>query len=102
MVMDTVTLNISLPKKLADSVDYQVKSGEYSSRSEFFRTLLRLYKSLTKADTKTEPAEFLEFKKRPLKEVEQKMLTTGKYSKKFVREIVQALKRESLYEDSRT
>ncbi len=95
--MDIVTLNISLPKKLAESVDNEVASGQYSSRSEFFRALLRLYQSLIKAETKSTSLEFLEFKKRPLKEVERGMLATGKYSKKFVREIVQALKRESLY-----
>jgi len=98
--MDTVTLNISLPKKLAESVDREVDSGQYSSRSEFFRTLLRLYQSLTKSGVKTTQLEFVEFKKRPLKEIESGMLATGKYSKKFVREIVEALKRESLYEDS--
>lgn len=96
--MNTVTLNISLPQRLADQVDLQVSSGEFASRSEFFRTLLRLYDAMTK--TSSVPLEFLEFKKRPLKEVQEKMLATGKYNKKFVKGIVAGLKREGLYVDS--
>lgn len=44
--------------------------------------------------------DFLEFKKRPLKEIEKGMMATGKYSKKFVKSIINGLKRESLYENS--
>jgi len=35
------TMNISLPESLKDFVESQVKSGEYSSASEFIRTLVR-------------------------------------------------------------
>jgi antitoxin ParD1/3/4 len=35
------TMNISLPESLKDYVEGQVKSGEYSSASEFIRTLVR-------------------------------------------------------------
>jgi antitoxin ParD1/3/4 len=35
------TMNISLPESLKDFVEGQVKSGEYSSASEFIRTLVR-------------------------------------------------------------
>lgn len=96
--MNTVTLNISLPQTLADQVDLQVASGEYASRSEFFRTLLRFYDAMTKKSTV--PLEFLEFEKRPLKEVGEKMLATGKYSKKFVSGLVAGLKKSSLYANS--
>ena len=92
--MDTVTLNISLPKKMADQVDLEVAGGSYISRSEFFRTLLRLYSALIKGQTSI---EFLEFQKRPLKEIEQGFMSTGKYSKKFVKSIVTGLKRSSVY-----
>lgn len=98
--MSTVTLNISLPKKLADKVDSEVNSGQYASRSEFFRTLLRLYETLTVK--KTEPLEFTEFQKRPLKEIEEMMLATGKYNKKFVKGVVAGLARSSVYADQRT
>ena len=34
-------INLSLPKVMANSVDDIVKEGNYASRSEFFRELLR-------------------------------------------------------------
>ena len=37
------TINISLPKTMADNVEEAVKSGAYASKSEFFRMLLRGY-----------------------------------------------------------
>ena len=37
-------VNISLSKELAREVEKAVKSGCYSSKSEFFRSLLRLWK----------------------------------------------------------
>ena len=37
-------VNISLSKELSREVDKAVKSGNYSTKSEFFRDLLRLWK----------------------------------------------------------
>jgi putative addiction module CopG family antidote len=37
-------INISLPEKLAKEVEKAVASGNYSTKSEFFRDLLRLWK----------------------------------------------------------
>ncbi|MEK7566639.1 MAG: ribbon-helix-helix domain-containing protein [Patescibacteria group bacterium] len=34
-------INISLPKELTEEVEKQVKKGRYSSKSEFFRDILR-------------------------------------------------------------
>ncbi len=36
-------INISLPKQMEDVVVNAVKSGNYTSKSEFFRQLLRNY-----------------------------------------------------------
>lgn len=36
-------INISLPKELSSVVDKTVASGQYASKSEFFRHLLRLW-----------------------------------------------------------
>lgn len=36
-------VNISLPEKLARAVEDGVKKGNFSTRSEFFRQLLRLW-----------------------------------------------------------
>lgn len=37
-------INISLPKELTKEVEKAVQSGQYASKSEFFRSLLRLWK----------------------------------------------------------
>lgn len=34
-------INISLPKKMADLVEKEVKTGKFATKSEFFRTLVR-------------------------------------------------------------
>jgi len=36
-------INLSLPKAMAKSVDDIVKEGNYATRSEFFRELLRMW-----------------------------------------------------------
>ncbi|MBI2637268.1 MAG: ribbon-helix-helix protein, CopG family [Candidatus Sungbacteria bacterium] len=36
-------INISLPEKMVEAVNKGVKSGNFSTKSEFFRTLLRLW-----------------------------------------------------------
>ena len=36
-------INLSLPKAMAQSVDEIVKEGNYATRSEFFRDLLRMW-----------------------------------------------------------
>ena len=92
-----VTLNISLPDQLASIVEREVSEGSYASRSEFFRTLLRMYEVLS--GRLNQPLEFMEFEKRPLKEIEKGFMDTGKYNKKFVKGIVDGLKREGLYVD---
>lgn len=37
-------INISLPDELSKEVDRAVRSGDYATKSEFFRDLLRLWK----------------------------------------------------------
>ncbi|MBI3638449.1 ribbon-helix-helix protein, CopG family [Candidatus Wolfebacteria bacterium] len=37
-------VNISLPKEMNKEVERAVKSGQYASKSEFFRDLIRLWK----------------------------------------------------------
>lgn len=54
------TVNISLPKKLKENIDKTVQKGNYSSRSEFIRSIIRrwqedkvvrrIYESKTQAD----------------------------------------------------
>lgn len=92
-----VTLNISLPEPLAQVVDREVRGGLYASRSEFFRTLLRMYEVMS--GKTAQPFEFMEFEKRPLKEIEKGFTDTGKYSKKFVKDLILGLKKSSIYAD---
>jgi Arc/MetJ-type ribon-helix-helix transcriptional regulator len=37
-------INISLPEELSKEVEIAVKAGKYASKSEFFRSLFRLWK----------------------------------------------------------
>ena len=37
-------VNISLPKNMLKEVEKEVKAGNYASKSEFFRSLIRLWK----------------------------------------------------------
>lgn len=39
--MDTITINITLPKQMKLAVDSQVKNGLYTSFSEFVRNAVR-------------------------------------------------------------
>ncbi|MBI2639689.1 MAG: ribbon-helix-helix protein, CopG family [Candidatus Sungbacteria bacterium] len=36
-------INLSLPEKMVKAVEENVKSGNFSSKSEFFRMLIRLW-----------------------------------------------------------
>lgn len=36
-------INISLPKTMASTVEKTIKQGNYASKSEFFRDLLRMW-----------------------------------------------------------
>lgn len=61
-------INISLPQELNKEVDRAVKSGQYASKSEFFRDLMRLWKEQQLLDEIMESEkEFAEGKGRVLK-----------------------------------
>lgn len=89
------TLNISLPKKLSLKVDELVEEEGYASRSEFFRTLLRLYLQL--ADTKITSPYLVPFKKRPLAKVKEELESSGLYKKEFIKSVISGLAKSSLY-----
>lgn len=36
-------INISLPKNMAEIVEKEVKSGRFATKSEFFRSLVRMW-----------------------------------------------------------
>jgi Arc/MetJ-type ribon-helix-helix transcriptional regulator len=93
------TLNISVTDQQAAWVDAWTQTYGYANRSELFRFILRFISQQPKILRDVPPLELLEFQKKPLKEVREKMLATGKYSKKFINGIVSGLKREGLYVD---
>lgn len=65
-------VNISLPKELYREVEKAVKSGRYSSKSEFFRSLLRLWKEQELLDEIRESEkEFAAGKGRVLKSLKE-------------------------------
>lgn len=87
-------------------VDYQIRQdAEEGALAQGFLSLqdavrIFLNQMAKRAITVTfQPTEFLEFEKRPLKEIEDGFMATGKYSKKFVKGIIDGLKREGLYVD---
>lgn len=86
------TINISLPKQLYQRVDSIIKEEGFASRSEFFRTLIRVYGAL-----KGSQPELLEFTARPLSEIEKEMKNTGKYNQQFIKSVVSGLKKSSVY-----
>ena len=97
------TINVSLPKKMSASVEKAIHKEGYASKSEFFRTLIRLY-FYFKEDTLSETSNkkelfFLPFKKKPISKIKQDFRKTGKYSEKFIQSVISGLKKSSVYED---
>lgn len=91
------TVNISLPKKLSVKVDEIIEEEGYASKSEFFRTLLRLYLQLIEIEVKPIQPFFVPFEKRPLSKIRKELEKTGLYKKDFVKSVISGLKKSSLY-----
>jgi len=86
------TINISLPQNLASKIEKTIQKEGYASRSEFFRTLIRLYFLLGQ-----EKATLLPYQKISLSKV-QKDLKRENYNQKFINSIVSGLKKSSVYQ----
>lgn len=54
------TINISLPDEMKKEIDREVKKGHFSSRSEFFRHLMREWKQSTMKEVSTEEQKDME------------------------------------------
>lgn len=96
------TLNISLPQQLSCQVDKIVENEGYASRSEFFRTILRLYLSLTTKERKEKELKLIPFKKMPLNKIKNELAKTKAYSGKFINSVIKGLEKSSLYADKTT
>ena len=65
-------INISLPKELGKVVEKEVESGRYASKSEFFRSLLRLFEEQKLLDEiRASEKEFTEGKGKILKSIKE-------------------------------
>ena len=89
--MQTQTLNISLPTSLAVKTDEAVKKYGYSSRSEFFRALLRTF--LVKDNyLNLEPFENI-----PLENIKTGLQNSGKYNQEFINSVMKGFVKSSVY-----
>jgi putative addiction module CopG family antidote len=88
--MSTVTINITMPKKLKSEVDKQVKAGFYTSVSEFIRAAIRSVLS-TDADIPYGPGfspqaekQILKAEKEALAEKNPVIITSQKQLRQFL------------------
>jgi metal-responsive CopG/Arc/MetJ family transcriptional regulator len=91
------TVNISLPEKLNQQITRAMKNEGYASRSEFFRTLIRLYFALKATDRTQQDSFFTPFEKKSLSKVKKDLSSTGQYSSAFINSVVKGLGKSSLY-----
>ena len=84
------TITISLPAQIAKKVDLEAQKKGFATRSEFIRSLLRMYFS---GELKLES-----FIPRPLEEVRDGLKKSGKYNEKFIDRVVRGLETSSFYE----
>lgn len=84
------TMTISLPDQVAQLVDKETQRKGFATRSEFIRNLLRSYFS------QEFPLEL--FSPRPLEEIQDALIQTGTYNKKFITSVLKGLKKSSVYD----
>jgi hypothetical protein len=88
------TYNIPLTQNLALQANYLMASEESSSRSELFRTALRVYLALAK---QSYSPELTTFTKKPLSAIKKNLKDSGKYSPQFINSVIAGLKKSSVY-----
>ena len=87
------TFTISLPNQIVKQVDAETKAQGFATRSEFMRTLLRKYFTISGK----EELVFHEFKPKPLNKIRAEFEKTGKYNKKFIDSLIKGLSKSSFY-----
>lgn len=88
--MYMATINISLPTKMAKTINQLSRTRGYASRSELIRDLLR-------EKLNQESAQFEVFDKRSLSQIRRELTKTGKYNKQFIESVVKGFKQSSVY-----
>ncbi len=90
------TMNVSIPESQAKEIKSVMSEGRFASRSELFRTAIRVFLSLEKAQ-----GESLDtYKKRPVEEVRKELLKAG-YNENFANSVADGLVKSSLYTTDR-
>ena len=85
------TMTISLPEQVAAQITQETRKQGFATRSEFIRSLLRRYF--------VKDIPFQPFIARPLDEVKKDLVSTGKYSDKFISSVIKGLSKSSAYAD---
>lgn len=85
------TMNISLPKQQASSVDILIEKYGFANRSEFFRSLLRLVIHNETIALQASIFPFIEPKTKSTLEIMSAFTKTGNYSKEFLNDLKEGL-----------
>lgn len=92
------TVNISLTEDQTKMVDQAVISLGFANRSEFFRTLLRIFSKKPEVISDEESDFPMKSPRtRSAKEVIEGFKATGKYSKAFLKSLAGGLKRSHYF-----
>lgn len=91
------TINISLPKQQASSVDTLIAKYGFANRSEFFRSLLRLVIHNEDVIVQASAFPFIEPKSKSAAEVARAFTKTGKYSKDFIKDLEEGLSQSAYF-----
>jgi len=91
------TINISLPKQQASSVDTLIEKYGFANRSEFFRSLLRLVIHNEDVIVQASAFPFTQPKSKSAGEIMRAFTKTGKYSKDFLSDLKEGLSQSSYF-----
>lgn len=89
------TVNISLTENQTKAIDQAIDQFGFANRSEFFRTLLRVF--LNKPDVLEEDWPMRSPSTKSARQVLEGFKNTGKYSKAFLKSLEAGLKRSSYF-----
>lgn len=89
------TVNISLTVQQTQAIDEAVNKLGFANRSEFFRTLLRVF--INKPEVLEEDWPMRSPSTRSTREVLEGFRNTGRYSKPFLKSLEAGLKRSNYF-----
>ena len=91
------TINISLPKQQASSVDSLIEKYGFANRSEFFRSLLRLIIHNENIIEQASVYPFIDPKTKSTAEIMSAFTDTKKYSKEFLHDLKEGLSESATF-----